>query len=315
MEKSNKRILFFGTDDVSASALNALLAIKANIVGIVSKPDRPSGRHKKILFSQIKQIALANNIPLFQPEKLSLMVEKILATKPDLILTCSYGKIIPKEILYYPKYKCINIHPSLLPKYRGAAPIQYAILNGEKTTGLSLYIMTPELDAGPIVKQIEFSIDPKETGKSLREKVKKCIYECITTTIFTLFEKPINPIPQDESKATYVKLISREDEKINWNTNAKFIDRKIRALYDEPIAYSSINGIDIKIHNAEIDKQTITDKYQCGQIIDITSVGIKVATKDFAIIIKKIHISGKKPALINQIINGNIPFKIGDKFE
>ena len=192
MEKLNKKILFFGTDDVSASALNALLAIKANIVGIVSKPDRPSGRHKKILFSQIKQIALANNIPLFQPEKLSLMVEEILATKPDLILTCSYGKIIPKEILYYPKYKCLNIHPSLLPKYRGAAPIQYAILNGEKTTGLSLYIMTPELDAGPIVKQIEFSIDPKETGKSLREKVKKCIYECITTTIFTLFEKSIN---------------------------------------------------------------------------------------------------------------------------
>ena len=109
MERSNKRILFFGTDDVSASALNALLSVKANVVGIVSKPDRPSGRHKKIIFSPIKQIALANNIPLFQPEKLSLMVDEVLATKPDLILTCSYGKIIPKEILYYPKYKCINM--------------------------------------------------------------------------------------------------------------------------------------------------------------------------------------------------------------
>ena len=315
MEKSNKRILFFGTDDVSASALNALLAIKANVVGVVTKPDRPSGRHKEILFSPIKQIALDNNIRLFQPEKLNLMTEEILATKPDLILTCSYGKIIPKEILDYPEHKCINIHPSLLPKYRGATPIQSAILNGETTAGISLYIMTPELDAGPIVKQIELNIDPKETSASLREKVKKCIFECITSVILEILEKTINPIPQDESKATYVKTISREDEKIDWNTKAEFIDRKIRALYDRPVAYSSINGIDVKIHNAEIERQTVANNYQPGQIIDITSVGIKVATKDFAIIIKKIHLPGKKPALISQIINGNIPFKIGDKFE
>ena len=314
MERSNKRILFFGTDDVSASALNALLSVKANVVGIVSKPDRPSGRHKKIIFSPIKQIALANNIPLFQPEKLSLMVDEVLATKPDLILTCSYGKLIPKEILDYPEYKCLNIHPSLLPKYRGAAPIEYAVLNGEKTTGVTLYIMTPELDAGPIVSQINLSIDPNERRKSLWEKVKKCIYEFITSTIFQIFEKPVNPIPQDESKATFVKIISREDEKIDWNAKAEFIDRKIRALYDKPIAHTSINGIDVKIHSAEIDKNTPTDKYQCGQIIDITSSGIKVATQDFAILIKKIHLPGKKPTLVSQIINGNIPFKVSDIF-
>ena len=314
MQKSDKRILFFGTDDVSASALNALLSIGSNVVGVVSKPDRPSGRHKKVVFSPIKEIAIANNIPLFQPEKLSLMAEEILATKPDLILTCSYGKIIPKVILDYPKYKCLNIHPSLLPKYRGAAPIQNAVLNGETQTGVTLYVMTPELDAGPIVTQVNLNIDPNETGKSLREKVKKCIYQCITTGWLTIYDKIANAIPQDESKASYVKIISREDEKIDWNTNAEFIDRKIRALYDEPIAYSTINNIDVKIYSAEVDKLTPTDKYECGQIIDINKNGIKVATKDFAILIKKIQLSGKKPALISQIINGNIPFKINDKF-
>ncbi|MBP5256925.1 MAG: methionyl-tRNA formyltransferase [Mycoplasma sp.] len=315
MNKLSKRILFFGTDDVSAIALKALMASTAEIVGVVTKPDKPSGRKKEIIFSPIKEIAIKNNFKLFQPEKLNLSIDEILATKPNLILVCSYGKIIPKQIIDYPEYKCLNIHPSLLPKYRGASPIESAILNCDKITGVSFIVMSPKLDAGDIIDQIEIKIDDNETGNSLREKVKKVIYEYLTNHLNKLFDKDIKLKIQDESKVIFVNQISKEDEKINWNAQAKYIDAKIRALYDKRIAHTLINNLNIKVYAATIDYALYTTKYPYGKIIDINESGLYVATKDNAICIKKIQLPGKKPVDLKQIINGHLPFKKGDIFD
>ena len=215
MNVNNKSVLFFGTDDVSLAALEALLASNVNIVGVVTKPDQPSGRKKEIIYSPIKTIAIEKHLKLFQPEKLKDNIDQILSTKPDMILVCSYGKIIPKQIIDYPEYKCLNIHPSLLPKYRGASPIESAILNCDKITGVSFIVMSPKLDAGDIIDQIEIKIDDNETGNSLREKVKKVIYEYLTNHLNKLFDKDIKLKIQDESKVIFVNQISKEDEKIN----------------------------------------------------------------------------------------------------
>ena len=315
MNTNSKKILFFGTDDVSVVALEALLVSNVNIVGIVTRPDRPSGRKKEIIISPIKEIAIKNNLKLFQPEKLNLCLNEILATKPDMILVCSYGKIIPKEIIDYPEYKCLNIHPSLLPKYRGATPIESAILNCDQFTGVSFMVMSPELDAGPIIDQIKIKIDSNETGSSLREKIKKIIYEYLTNNLDKLINKNIKTTTQDESKVVFVSPISRDDKKIDWNKQAKFIDAKIRALYEKRIAYTLINNLSIKVYKAIINNSMNTDNYRCGEIINISDQGIFVATKDKAICLEQIQLPGKKITFIEQIINGNLPFKKGDKFD
>ena len=314
MSKINKKILFFGTDDVSLAALEALLISNANIVGVVTKPDLPSGRKKEIIYSPIKTTAIEKNIKLFQPEKLKNNIDEILSTKPDMILVCSYGKIIPKQIIDYPEYKCINIHPSLLPKYRGATPIESAILNCDKITGLSFMVMSPQLDAGDIINQVEIKIDDRETGTSLREKVKKSIRDYLTNNLDKLFDKNIKTTIQDETKVIFVNPITREDEKIDWKTSAKLIDAKIRALYDKRIAYTIINGLNIKVYEANIVDGLNIEKPSCGEIVDINNQGIFVSCKDKTICLQKIQLPGKKPANVKQIINGRLPFKKGDKF-
>lgn len=314
MSTINKKILFFGTDDVSLAALESLLISNADIVGVVTKPDLPSGRKKEIIYSPIKTIAIEKKLKLFQPEKLKNNIDEILSTKPDMILVCSYGKIIPKQIIDYPEYKCINIHPSLLPKYRGATPIESAILNCDNITGVSFMVMSPQLDAGDIIDQVEIKIDDRETGTSLREKVKKSIRDYLTNNLDKLFDKNIKTTVQDETKVIFVSPITREDEKIDWTTNAKLIDAKIRALYNKKIAYTIINRLNIKVYAANIVDELNTKKSSCGEIIDINNQGIFVSCKDKTICLQKIQLSGKKPMLVKQIINGRLPFKKGDKF-
>ncbi len=314
MNVNNKSVLFFGTDDVSLAALEALLASNVHIVGVVTKPDQPSGRKKEIIYSPIKTIAIEKHLKLFQPEKLKDNIDQILSTKPDMILVCSYGKIIPKQIIDYPEFKCINIHPSLLPKYRGATPIESAILNCDAITGVTYMVMSSQLDAGNIIDQIEIKIDDHETGVSLKEKVKKSIYDYLTNNLDKFFDRYIKTTIQDETKATFVKPITREDEKIDWTISAKLIDAKIRALYDKRIAYTIINGLNIKVYAATIVNGLNTKNYSCGEIIDINNQGIFISCKDESICIQKIQLPGKKPMMVKQIINGRLPFKKGDKF-
>lgn len=307
-----KRILFFGTDDISSIAINTLIEINANIVGVVTKPDKESGRKKQIIYSEIKQIALANNFKLFQPHKLSEAANEILnEIKPDLIITCSYGKIIPSIILNYPKYKCINIHPSLLPKYRGASPIQYAILNHDKVTGVTLMYMIEEMDAGDILFQEKINIDPIETTYSLREKVKIKISEMLKKHFHEFFGE-MKTIKQDEKLITFTNVIKSNDEIINWNKNAIDVAAKIRALYDKPIARTKYLNKIIKIYEALVIRNN--DNAKPGEILAINKDGILTKCGIDAILIKTIQIEGKKQTSIKNLLNGNIIFKVGNCF-
>jgi len=216
MQQENRnKILFFGTPAIAASVLQALIDNKKNLIGVVTKPDKPIGRKQEILFNPVKQLAIKNNIPVFQPNKLIEFTNEINLLKPDLILTCAYGKIIPSSILQVPQFHCINVHASLLPKYRGGAPIHYALLNGEKQTGISLMFMEPSLDTGDIIYQESIKISEDETYQTLYQKLSSLAYKVISEKIDNLFNPNLLAIKQDDSKVTYSYNITRNDELIN----------------------------------------------------------------------------------------------------
>ncbi|MDE6477337.1 MAG: methionyl-tRNA formyltransferase [Mycoplasmoidaceae bacterium] len=207
-------VIFFGTPKIAATCLQALLDSKVNVVAVVTKPDRPVGRKHQIIFSEVKQLAIRNNLTLFQPENLNDIYEQIKQLNPDLIFSCAYGKIIPNNILSIPRLKCINVHPSLLPKYRGATPIQSAIINNEKETGVSFMYMVDKLDAGDILFQEVIPIDEKQTACSLFHIIENKCYEMIRKNINDILENKITSTPQNDLEATYCTVISKEDEKI-----------------------------------------------------------------------------------------------------
>lgn len=314
MPKTSRRVLFFGTDDFSAYVLNTLIDLKADIVGVVTRADKPQGHKQKIVFSPVKELALKHNIPVLQPIKLKDSIKEVLSYKPDLIITCSYGRIIPEEIINYPRFHCINIHPSLLPKYRGASPMQATIRNRDFDTGVTILYMTKDLDNGNILFTYPFLLTERDTFTSLKEMVKKAAAELLYTHYDQFFDTHLKSIPQDESKATFTTLIKHEDEQIDWNQSAKDIDAFVRSLYDKPIAYTNINGQIVKIHQTKLTKQS-SEGAVPGTILDISANGILVATKTSAINIVTIQLAGKKPMPVKMIINGHLPFKKGDLFK
>ena len=196
----SKSVIFFGTDEIGSCVLEKLINLKANIIAVVTRADKPSGRNKKIIVGQVKQIALDHNIKVFQPEKLSDVLNELSNLKPDLILTCSYGKIIPIEIINLPKYHCVNIHPSLLPKYRGASPMQGAILNNETETGVTFMFVTKALDEGDILFQEKIQMSNNETLFSLKSKVKNTIESMLEKYYDQLFDLNIKHFPQDNQQ-------------------------------------------------------------------------------------------------------------------
>lgn len=302
-----------GTPKIAAVCLAAILEHKdIEVVAVVCQPDRPIGRHKEIVFSPVKQLALDHNILVLQDEKVSNLYEKIKELKPDLIFTCAFGQFIPSNILDLPKYKCVNLHASLLPKLRGGAPIQWAIINREKETGFSLMYMDKKMDAGNIIKQYPINIDPQETYASLYDKLCVLAGEVISRDFSILFDENLKSQPQDESKVTFGYNITREDEKINWRKSNLEVDAQIRGLYNVPIAYTTFDDQIIKIHKA-----TPVISYANaapGLIIQLTNQAMVVACGQNAMKLEIIQMAGKKPLLINQIVNGNHPFKVGKLF-
>lgn len=306
------KVLFFGTDDISLSALEALSHLDYEIVAVVTRADSLSNRKKEIIFSPVKQFAIEKGYKIFQPIKLKDEAEEILKTNPDLILTCSYGKIIPELILNYPQYKCINIHPSLLPKYRGASPIQAAIMNNDSVTGISFIYMTKDLDNGPILCQETINCDKGETTFSLKEKIKKLIALMMQKYFTSFFSKKVKYQIQDESKVSYVGMINHKDEQINWNKDAKTISGLVRALYDKPIAYTILNNNIVKVYEAQITSEK--SNAESGTIIAVDKTGISVATTDYIIKLIIVQLAGKKPMRVKDLINGNHIFKINSRF-
>lgn len=295
------KVVFMGTPTFAYPILEALDK-EYNVVMVVSQPDREKDRKGNIIYSPCKEYALNNNIEVFQPLHIKEEYQKVLDKEPDIIITCAYGQIIPEEVLNYPKYGCINVHGSLLPKLRGGAPIHHAIINGDKTTGVTIMYMDKKMDAGDIISQREINIDDNITLDELYSKMSYLGRDLLIDTLPSIINGTNNRIKQNEEEVTFGFNITKEEEHINFNDTSINIHNRIRGLSSVPGAYSIINGKRIKIYNS-----IITDKVsnnEPGIIEDITKDGIYVNTKDNIIILTDIKLEGKKRCLVKDFING-----------
>lgn len=254
-------IIFMGTPDFALPSLEALYQHQYNIQAVVTQPDRPIGRKKELHPTPVKQWAVEHGIRVLQPEKLSQSkeLEEIIQLKPDLIITAAFGQFLPQSILDAPRYGCLNVHGSLLPKYRGGAPIQYAIMNGDKETGITIMEMVKKMDAGDIITQSAIPITKTDDAGTIFDKLSQLGAQLLVETIPQYVAGQLTPQPQDESKATYSPNITREQEKINWQNSASEIDCLIRALHPWPIAYTLWQGKRLKVWQARVVDETTTE--------------------------------------------------------
>lgn len=297
----NVRAVFMGTPDFAVPILVSLIE-KINVVMVVSQPDREKDRKGNTIYSPCKELALANGIEVYQPLKIREEYQKVLDKKPDIIITAAYGQIIPTEILDYPKYGCINVHGSLLPKLRGGAPIHHAIMNGDKEAGVTIMYMAQKMDAGDIISQRKVDIPDDMTLDELYSKLSLLGRDLLIDTLPSVIEGTNNRIKQNEDEVTFGYNITKEEEKINFNDTSVNIHNKIRGLSSIPGAYGILNNKRIKIYKSI--KTDILSKEKPGTIININSDGIFVATNDYVIRLIDIKLEGKKRCLVKDFING-----------
>lgn len=295
----DKKIVFMGTPEFSVPVLDALIK-NYNVIGVVTQPDKEVGRKKILTKSPVKLLAESCSIKVLQPKKLRDEYQDIIDLNPDMIVTCAYGQILPKELLEYPKYKTINVHASLLPKYRGGAPIHHAIINGEKTTGITIMKTSVGMDDGDIISKEEIDILDTDDYNSLSNKLSILGKDLLIKTLPDIFNEKVKYIKQHEEEVTYAYIIKREDEKIDFNMTTNEVYNKIRAL-SETGSYSILDNEEIKIYSARRGEKIGSIN---GQIICIYKDGIGVATKDGEIIITKIQAPGKKKMLVKDYLNG-----------
>lgn len=307
------KVLFMGTPDFAGEILKKLIDEKINVVGVCTQPDRKVGRKRVLTPTPVKVIATKANIKVIQPENIKTDYDEIVNLKPDLIITAAYGQIVPQAVLDIPKLGCINVHASLLPKYRGGAPIHYAILNGDKETGVTIMYMVKKMDAGNIISQNNIPIEQSDNVGTMFEKLATLGADLLIDTLPSIVNGTNISIPQNEDEVTYAYAIKREQEFIDFNKSSKQVFDKIRAFNPWPIATSTIDNINIKIYNSVIIGKT--DK-EAGTIISLDKTGITVATGDGkSIKLTDIQVAGKKRMDIASLLNGvKDLFVVGKKF-
>lgn len=296
----DKKVVFMGTPDFAVPVLKSLIE-KTNVILVVTQPDKKVGRHMTLEPTPVKKEALNNNIKVFQPIKIKEEYSEILKYNPDIIITCAYGQIIPKELLYTPKYSAINVHASLLPELRGGAPLHKSIINGLPETGITIMYMSEEMDKGDIIAQEKIKIEDTDNVGTIHDKLSLIGASLLIKTLPSIFEGTNNRIVQDESKVTYAYNITREEEKINFNRPARDVFNQIRGLYPYPIGYAILNGEIIKITSSKLSEK---ETGSAGEITEITKDGMTVKCKTGSVIITKLKPSGKKEMNISDFING-----------
>lgn len=310
---SDKRIVFMGTPEFAVPVLNELIK-NYNVVLVVSQPDREKDRKGNLLMTPTKKLAIDYNIDVYQPTKIKEEYEKILNYKPDIIITCAYGQILPNEILNYPKYGCINVHGSLLPKYRGGAPIHHAIINGEKETGITIMYMDSKMDSGDIIYQSKIEIGDNDNLDKIYKEMSFLGARTLLEILPQIFEGTNSRIKQDETLVSFGLNITKEEEKIDFNQSSLRIHNKIRGLSSIPGAYALINDKRMKIYESKLTD--IPSKNVPGTIVKIDKKGILVSTNDKDIIITDIKLEGKKRCLVKDFINGiNVSDYLKKRFE
>ncbi len=315
----NERIVFMGTASFSLEVLKMLIEEKYNVVGVVSQPDRYVGRKKVLTMPDVKVEALKYNIPVIQPQRIKEDYQDILDLKPDLIITAAYGQIIPKVLLDAPKLGCVNVHASLLPQYRGGAPVHQAIIDGQEKTGVTIMYMVAKMDAGDMISQQETPILEDDNVGVLYERLSHIGALLLKKTLPSILDGTNERIPQEESKITYAPTISREDERIDWNNNALDIYNKVRGMDPWPGSYTIYHGKVVKIWAGKIHQCENAMKHhahqQSGTIVKIFKDAIGVKANDGVFLITELQVEGKKRMTVKDYLNGRNVFEVDTMFE
>ena len=297
------KVIFLGTPDFSTKVLEMLIA-EHDVIAVVTQPDRPVGRKRGLTPPPVKEVAIKHGLPVYQPEKLaqSSELEQLIDLEADLIVTAAFGQILPESLLNAPKLGAINVHASLLPKYRGGAPIHQAIMDGQTETGISIMYMVKKLDAGDIISQQAIEIEHQDDVGTMHDKLSFLGAELLKETLPSIINGTNNRITQNESEASFATNISREQEKIDWYQSAEVIYNHIRGLSPWPVAYTVMDDGNMKVYASRIEKGKTGEP---GTIIETTKKAIIVATgSDDAIALTDIQVAGKKRMLTANYLSG-----------
>ncbi|MBF0188558.1 MAG: methionyl-tRNA formyltransferase [Magnetococcales bacterium] len=286
------RIVFMGTPDFSVPALNALLATDDPVVAVYTQPDSRSGRGMALKASPVKSTAVAEGIPVLQPARMrdDGVVEELIALKPDLIVVVAFGQILPKEVLDIPPQGCVNIHASLLPRWRGAAPIQRALMAGDEKTGITTMNMDVGLDTGDMLLTRDLDITPEMSGGQVHDALATIGAELIVETVAGLKSGVIQPVPQPEEGVTYAKKLNRLDGRIVWDQAPEVILRQIRALNPWPSAFTGFSGRDLKVHAARLGEGNGVP----GRVVSLLPDGPEIACGSGSVVLTEVQMAGKK---------------------
>jgi len=286
------RVVFMGTPDIAATCLNKILDDGFQVVGVYTQPDRPKNRGMKLTFSPVKEVALAHEIPVFQPENFreEETVEALREMKPDVVAVVAYGRILPQKVLDIPPKGCINIHASLLPSYRGSAPYQWAVLDGLQETGVSAMYLCREMDAGDVIDVSKTPIGPDETAGELLDRLALLGADLLSRTLSRLAKGDVTATPQDSTKATYAPMLDKSMSPIDWTKTAQQVHDHVRGLNPWPVATMELQGKRFKVYSTKV----VGGKGEPGRILGLTKTGLQIACGEGAVEIRVLQAEGGK---------------------
>lgn len=296
------RVIFMGTTPFSCVVLDTLIKNGYDLVAVVTQPDRPFGRKKVLKASPVKEMALAHGIPVVQPENIREDVDCVLDFKPDLVVTCAYGQIVPKVILDSPKYLCLNVHASLLPKYRGGAPIHWSIIRGEKQTGVTLMRMDPGMDSGGMLSSRAVTIESDDKMSDVEAKLMQASVGLIEEDLPRYLKGEIDFVEQNPDEVTLAYTIQRKDEFVSFDRDVQEVYNHIRGLISWPVGYGVLEDNNVKFHDASMVRKD--HQHKAGEIIALDTDGIHVACHGGIIILKKIQLAGRPAVDAQDAIRG-----------
>ena len=314
-----ERIVFMGTASFSLAVLKMLIEEGYNIVGVVTRPDRYVGRKKVLTMPDVKVEALKYDIPVIQPARIKEDYQTVADLKPDLIITAAYGQIVPQAVLDIPRLGCINVHASLLPLYRGGAPVHQAIIDGQEKTGVTIMYMVKKMDAGDMIAQKETPILEEDTVGILYDRLSDLGAELLKETLPDILKGINQRIPQDENLVTYAPTLSREDERLDWNMSARQVYNKVRGTNPWPGSYTTYQGKTVKIWAGQVHQCENAMKHHAhqdnGTIVKIFKDAIGVKVNDGVYLITELQLEGKKRMSVKDYLNGHCIFEVDTKFE
>ncbi|MBQ8189031.1 MAG: methionyl-tRNA formyltransferase [Lachnospiraceae bacterium] len=305
------KVVYMGTPDFAVGPLEAIIKAGHEVTAVVTQPDKPKGRGKEMAMSPVKACAIQYDIPVLTPVKIKAAeaVEELKQYPADIFVVAAFGQILSEEILNMPKFGCINIHASLLPKYRGAAPIQWSIIDGEEETGITIMQMDKGLDTGDILFQKKVAITAEETGESLFDKLAVTGAEFVVEALEHIEKGDVHPIKQEDEKSTYAKMLTKSVGKIDWTQSAMVIERLIRGLNSWPSAYTTYKGKQLKIWSATVEAHEAGEP---GTVAKVSKDAVYIRTGEGALALKEIQLEGKKRMTTKEFLLGR-SFEEGEK--